>query len=52
LQKLFCSFNQISGLEPLRELKDLQQLFCPINEIGSLEIEKFKKEHPNCVVIG
>jgi hypothetical protein len=50
LQNLIFSSNKISSLEPLRELKNLQKLDCASFRFDSSEIEKFKKEHPNCKV--
>jgi serine/threonine protein kinase len=37
LQELDCRFNEISDLEPLRELTSLQRLNCRSNQISDLE---------------
>ncbi|MEA3499909.1 MAG: protein kinase, partial [Candidatus Marinimicrobia bacterium] len=37
LEKIDCSHNQITSLEPLCELKNLQKLYCYDNKLTSLE---------------
>jgi predicted nucleic acid-binding protein len=51
LQKLGCSKNKISDLQPLHALTNLRELDCRDNQISQTEIERFKKAVLGCVCL-
>jgi hypothetical protein len=50
LEELYCSSTPVRSLEPLRQLTNLRILRCRSIDVDQREIEKFQREHPNCLI--